>query len=68
VVIGSIEALGLIGDQLDLKGAFWGVIGALNDSFGMLGYMIIGIFVASWAISVMLYRLKGFDRVDVKAG
>ncbi|NWC92896.1 MULTISPECIES: HoxN/HupN/NixA family nickel/cobalt transporter [unclassified Pseudomonas] len=68
VVIGSIEALGLIGDQLDLKGAFWGVIGALNDSFGMLGYMIIGIFVASWAISVMLYRLKGFDRIDVKAG
>ncbi|MBK5438141.1 HoxN/HupN/NixA family nickel/cobalt transporter [Pseudomonas sp. TH32] len=68
VVIGSIEALGLIGDQLDLKGAFWGFIGALNDSFGMLGYMIIGIFVASWAISVMLYRLKGFDRIEVKAG
>ncbi|NWE43327.1 HoxN/HupN/NixA family nickel/cobalt transporter [Pseudomonas yamanorum] len=68
VVIGSIEALGLIGDQLDLKGSFWGFIGALNDSFGVLGYMIIGIFVASWAISVMLYRLKGFDRIEVKAG
>lgn len=68
VVIGSIEALGLIGDQLDLKGSFWGFIGALNDSFGALGYMIIGIFVVSWAISVMLYRLKGFDRIEVKAG
>src|SRR5471032_747860 len=63
VVIGSIEALGLIGDQLDLKGSFWDVIGSLNDSFGMLGYLIIGIFLASWAISVMLYRLKGFDRL-----
>ena len=30
--------------------------------------MIIGIFVASWAISVMLYRLKGFDRIEVNAG
>ena len=37
VVIGSIEALGLMGDQLDLKGSFWSFIGSLNDSFGMLG-------------------------------
>ncbi|WP_438868453.1 HoxN/HupN/NixA family nickel/cobalt transporter [Pseudomonas sp. L1(2025)] len=65
VVIGSIEALGLISDQLDLKGAFWGFIGTLNDSFGLLGYIIIAIFVASWAISVMLYRWKGFDAIEV---
>lgn len=63
VIIGSIEALGLIADQLELKGDFWGFIGNLNDSFGMLGYIIIGIFIASWAASVLLYRLKGFDRL-----
>lgn len=63
VIIGSIEALGLIADQLELKGDFWSFIGNLNDSFGMLGYIIIGIFVASWAASVLLYRLKGFDRL-----
>src|SRR5471032_166281 len=63
VIISSIEALGLIADQLELKGDFWGFIGNLNDSFGMLGYIIIGIFVASWAASVLLYRLKGFDRL-----
>lgn len=63
VIIGSIEALGLIADQLELKGDFWGFIGNLNDSFGVLGYIIIGIFVASWAASVLLYRLKGFDRL-----
>lgn len=65
VVIGSIEALGLIGDKLDLQGAFWRFIGTLNDSFGMLGYIIIGIFAVSWAISVLLYRVRGFDRIDV---
>ncbi|MGY2374485.1 HoxN/HupN/NixA family nickel/cobalt transporter [Pseudomonas sp. SDO524_S393] len=65
VIIGSIEALGLIGDQLELKGDFWRFIGSLNDSFGLLGYLIIGIFVASWAASVLLYRLKGFDRIEV---
>ncbi len=66
VVIGSIEALGLISDKLDLKGGVWDFVGALNDNFGTLGYIIIGIFVASWAISVLLYRLKGFDMLDIK--
>jgi high-affinity nickel-transport protein len=40
VVVGGIEALGLIGDQLGLgdSGGFWGAIGSLNDNFGVLGY------------------------------
>jgi high-affinity nickel-transport protein len=66
VVIGTIEALGLLSDQLALKGPLWDAIGNLNDHFGTLGYIIIGIFVASWALSVLLYRLKGFDMLEVK--
>ncbi|NWA26437.1 HoxN/HupN/NixA family nickel/cobalt transporter [Pseudomonas gingeri] len=65
VVIGSIEALGLISDKLGLKGPMWDFVSALNDNFGTLGYIIIGIFIASWAISVMLYRIKGFDTLEV---
>ena len=44
VIVGGLEALNLIGDQLGLTdgGGFWGVIGALNDNFGMLGYLIVG--------------------------
>lgn len=64
VVIGSIEALGLISDQLELKGDFWAFIGSLNDSFGLLGYIIIGIFVVSWGASVVLYRLKRYDQLE----
>jgi len=66
VVIGTIEALGLLSDQLALKGPLWDVIGNLNDHFGTLGYIIIGIFVVSWALSVLLYRLKGYDMIEVK--
>ncbi|MBV6748869.1 HoxN/HupN/NixA family nickel/cobalt transporter [Pseudomonas chlororaphis] len=66
VVIGSIEALGLISDKLELKGPLWDIVGNLNDHFGTLGYIIIGIFVASWVLSVLLYRLKGFDMLEVK--
>jgi high-affinity nickel-transport protein len=65
LVIGGIEALGLIGDQLALKGAFWDAIEALNDNFGTLGYVIIAIFALSWIVSAAVYRLKGYDRLEV---
>jgi nickel/cobalt transporter (NiCoT) family protein len=66
VVIGAVEALGLLSDQLKLQGPVWDAIGTLNDNFGVLGYVIIGIFVLSWAASVMIYRAKGFDALEVR--
>jgi len=67
LVVGGIEALGLIGDQLGLEGAFWEAIGALNDNFGTLGYVIVGIFVVSWIASLAIYRLKGYDALEAGA-
>jgi len=60
VVIGGLETLNLIGDQLGLTdgGGFWGAIGAINDNFGVLGYVIIGIFLLSWVGSVAFYKFK----------
>ena len=66
VLIGSIEALRLIGDQLDLKGVFWDRIGALNDNFNALGFAIIGIFAFAWALSFAIYRLKRLDEVTIR--
>ncbi len=65
LAIGGIETLGLIGDQFDLQGWFWDGVGALNENFGLLGYGIIGVFVAGWALSVAVYRWKGYDRIEV---
>ncbi|RAS34610.1 HoxN/HupN/NixA family nickel/cobalt transporter [Paraburkholderia bryophila] len=65
IVIGSIEALGLISDQLKLQGPLWDAIGALNDHFGTLGYVIIGIFVLSWLVSVLIYRARKFDDMEI---
>ena len=47
--------LNLIGDQLGLSngGGFWGAIGAINDNFGILAYLIVGIFVISWLVSFL---------------
>jgi nickel/cobalt transporter (NiCoT) family protein len=69
VIVGGLEALNLIGDRLGLTdgGGFWGMIGALNDNFGMLGYLIVGLFVVSWAISYAVYRINGYDDIEATA-
>jgi nickel/cobalt transporter (NiCoT) family protein len=64
VLVGGIEMLGLVADRFGLDGPFWNFIGALNDHFGSLGYLIIGIFIASWLISIAVYRLGRFDRLE----
>jgi nickel/cobalt transporter (NiCoT) family protein len=61
--IGGIEALGLIGDKLRLEGGFWGLIGNLNDNLANFGFVVVGIFIASWLISSLIYRAKGYDRL-----
>ncbi len=65
MLIGGIETLGLIGDTFKLEGPFWEAIGSLNDNFGVLGYLIIGVFAASWLISALIYRVMGYDKLDV---
>ncbi len=65
LLIGGIETLGLVGSELSLKGWFWDRMGDLNDNFSTLGYAIIGIFATSWLVSVIVYRVKRLDEVEV---
>jgi nickel/cobalt transporter (NiCoT) family protein len=65
LLIGGIEVLGLIGDQFKIHGAIWDVIGSLNDNFGVIGFVIIGVFVGSWAISILFYRMNRYDEIEV---
>ncbi|MBN9509807.1 MAG: HoxN/HupN/NixA family nickel/cobalt transporter [Alphaproteobacteria bacterium] len=68
VVVGGIEALGLAGDKLGLTGPFWDGIGALNDNFGTIGYLIIALFVLSWLLAAVIYRARGYDRLETQLG
>ncbi|HTR17293.1 MAG TPA: HoxN/HupN/NixA family nickel/cobalt transporter [Acetobacteraceae bacterium] len=63
-LVGGIEALGLIGEQFALQGPFWDVIGSLNGNFGLIGVLVIGLFVACWIVSAIIYRLKGYDALE----
>ncbi|RDU96875.1 HoxN/HupN/NixA family nickel/cobalt transporter [Trinickia dinghuensis] len=65
LLIGGIETLGLLADQFKLQGAFWDVIGTLNDNFNNLGFVIIGVFVFAWVASFIVYRVKGYDNLSV---
>ena len=64
LMVGGIEAVGLLKDQLYLSGGFWDFIGNLNDNFGTLGFVIVGVFVLTWIGSWVIYRVKGFDRFE----
>ena len=64
LIIGSLETLNLIGGKLELKGRFWETIGAINDNFGTFGYVVVGVFAGTWAISVLFYRLMDYDRLE----
>src|SRR5262245_25369772 len=63
VIIGGALALGLIAERLGLHGGLWDAVGHLNE-IGALGFVIIGIFVASWLVAMLVYRLKGYDRIE----
>jgi high-affinity nickel-transport protein len=64
VLVGGIELLGIIGDQFDLQGGFWRGIDSLGDHFGMVGALIIAVFVISWISSLLAYRLLGYGQLE----
>jgi len=68
LVIGGSEALGLVGGQFKMQGVFWEMIGYLNDHFGTLGFVIIGVFVVSWIGSLAIYRMNRYDEIEVSTG
>jgi high-affinity nickel-transport protein len=65
--VGGIEALGLLAGQLHGQGSFWRLVMRLNENFGLLGYFIIGLFVASWIVSIAIYRWRRFDQMEVSS-
>jgi high-affinity nickel-transport protein len=67
LVVGGIETLGLIGDKLQLNGPIWRFIAALDNNFGLVGYAIVAFFVVSWITSYLLYKARGYNRIEAAA-
>jgi high-affinity nickel-transport protein len=56
---GSIEMLGLIGDQQKSEGPVWEYIGVMNNNFGIIGVLMVGII--NWLLPAAIYRQKWCD-------
>jgi len=61
-VIGTIELLQVLSNELNLEGIFWTWLNSLN--FEMIGFGIIFIFISSWLISYGYWNYKQYNKLD----
>jgi nickel/cobalt transporter (NiCoT) family protein len=59
LVIGTVELLGLLSNQLALKGAAWRWISSIN--INTLGFVIVALFVLTWAVALLVWRFAGIE-------
>ncbi len=59
LIIGTVEIVVLLGERLQLHGAFWDRIAAID--LNSVGFIIVGLFVATWAVSTAVWK---YGRVE----
>jgi len=62
MVIGTLELLSVLANELKLSGPFWTSLGNLN--FESIGYGIITIFLSAWIVSLAYWKYKQFDKLN----
>lgn len=63
LLIGGIEALGLVASKLQLEGSFWVAVSDISENLANFGYLIVGLFLTSWALSFAIYRWLGLEQM-----
>jgi high-affinity nickel-transport protein len=58
LLIGGLEALGLLAGQFGFQGSVWRFIGRLDDDMASTGFLVIGLFLFVWATSALVFRWK----------
>ncbi|HZT94136.1 MAG TPA: HoxN/HupN/NixA family nickel/cobalt transporter [Gaiellaceae bacterium] len=58
--IGAIELLQVLAAKLSLHGAFWSLLQDLD--LGRLGYLVVGLFAATWLFSLTLWKTRRFEQ------
>ena len=62
--IGGVEALGLIGQRLGFDGGLWTLVESLNASLANVGFVVVGLLVIAWLVSMLFYRAAFADRTE----
>ncbi|MGH2503439.1 MAG: hypothetical protein ACRDID_13115, partial [Ktedonobacterales bacterium] len=71
VVVGALELLSIVQGQFNLTGGVWSFVNFLSNgnggaNFGYIGAGIIIVFVLSWVISTIIYRVNRYDQMEAK--
>ena len=71
VLVGGLELLTIMQSQFGLSGGVWNVVGLINDgnggnNFGYIGVGIVAIFILSWIISTVIYRVNRYDQMEAR--
>ncbi len=59
--IGTIEIVGLIASDLNLKGGVWGFFA--NFNINTAGFIIVGLFLLTWIVALSIWR---FGRIEAR--
>ncbi|HVB44759.1 MAG TPA: HoxN/HupN/NixA family nickel/cobalt transporter [Streptosporangiaceae bacterium] len=58
--IGTVEILGLVGQEAHLTGGFWHFMSGFN--INKAGFVIVGIFVVTWVAALAIWRLGKIEQ------
>jgi len=58
--IGTVELLGLLGQELNLTGGFWTFMG--NFNINTAGFVIVGVFVLTWVVALSIWRFAKIEQ------
>jgi len=58
--IGTIEILGLIGQEANLNGGFWSFLA--NFNINTAGFVIVGMFILTWAVALSIWHFGKIEQ------
>ena len=61
VFIGAVELLGLLAQDRNLNGSFWGFLETFN--INTAGFFVVGVFVVTWIVALAVWH---FGRIEQK--
>jgi high-affinity nickel-transport protein len=60
LAIGTVELLQVASFELKPQGVIWSLLGGID--FETLGFVVVGLFTATWLVSLANWRLRNYDK------
>ncbi|HEY7144999.1 MAG TPA: HoxN/HupN/NixA family nickel/cobalt transporter [Streptosporangiaceae bacterium] len=58
-LVGTIEIIGLLSDELHIHGRFWDFVSGFD--INRAGFIIAGLFLGVWILAIAYWKLRGLD-------